>query len=121
MKRDMDLIRDLLLSLEAGDEGVGSLLDVESKGYTKEQIGYHSWLLVDAGLALGVDATHLGSVFREVHLTSLTWSGHEFLDAARDDTRWQQAKMMMNKAGAFALPALMKVLIDLAVKGALGS
>ncbi len=40
--------------------------------------------MLRAGLATGIDVTHFVSVGLEALLTSLTWAGHEFADAARD-------------------------------------
>lgn len=48
MKRDMDLIRLILLKLE-GKENVNSDL----AEYTKNQVNYHKALLLEAGLAEG--------------------------------------------------------------------
>jgi hypothetical protein len=41
---------------------------------------------------------------------SISWNGHEFLNAARDNTRWEKAKGAMAKAGGFVLPVLMQLL-----------
>ena len=50
MKRDPDLIRKIILAVE--DLPTGLVLDkIKIDGYTREQIGYHSYLIVDSGLA----------------------------------------------------------------------
>ena len=59
MKRDMDLCRKILLSVEAR-EGTVDPVWVELEGYTDGQIGYHAKLLADGGLLEGVDCTALG-------------------------------------------------------------
>ena len=42
----------------------------------------------------------------------LTWEGHEFLDAARDDTRWNAAKRTVTSTtGGLAFEFLKAVLI----------
>ena len=61
------------------------------EGYTPSQVGYHAYLLVDACLAKGVDVTTHGSQAPAALITSLTWAGYEFAEAARDDTRWKKA------------------------------
>ncbi len=54
MKRDFDLIRKLVFAIEECPSGqMPEGLD----GYTPDQVGYHNYLLVDAGLAKGVDTT----------------------------------------------------------------
>lgn len=46
--------------------------------------------------------------------TALTWSGHEFLDAARDEGRWTEAKRLTNeKAGSITMAALTQILTHL--------
>jgi hypothetical protein len=82
VKRDMELIRKLVLALEGAPTGYAPD-DLEIEGYTDEQVGYHAHLMIDAGLATGSDTTHMGSSSPEAMLTSLTWAGHEFADAAR--------------------------------------
>jgi hypothetical protein len=44
----------------------------------------------------------------------LTWEGHEFLDAARDDTRWKRAwTIVREKAGSVTVDVLKQVLTSL--------
>ena len=51
---------------------------------------------------------------------SLTWAGHDFMDAARDEHRWDRAKRTIKeKAGAVGFEVLKAVLVSLA-RGQLG-
>jgi Hypothetical protein (DUF2513) len=43
----------------------------------------------------------------------MTWDGHEFLEKARDDNLWGQAKVIMAKLGGFTFDIASKVLTDL--------
>lgn len=99
MKRDMDLVRQLLFVMEKAEHGhCDEPLVVD--GYTAEQIGYHAYLLNQAGLIVAVDATAMdseGPVFIPV---CLTWAGHDFLDSVKDDTVWQKAKTYVLKPAA---------------------
>ena len=54
MKRDMDLVLKILRSVE-DREDAGVVAPVAVEGYTAEQIGFHVWLLVDAGRLEGED------------------------------------------------------------------
>ena len=91
MKRDMDLIRSILLAVEESPTGrAPSPLVVN--GYSQQAVDYHAFLVMEAGLCEGVDVTNPESVVPEAALNRLTWSGHEFPDAARDDTLWNKAK-----------------------------
>jgi hypothetical protein len=106
MKRDMELIRGMLLQLE-GEEPKPELTK-----WTEEQKAYHAALLVEAGLANGsAIENYYQKERRAVELHRLTWVGHEFLDAARDDTRWKKALGIIAKAGgSVTLPILKQML-----------
>jgi hypothetical protein len=114
MKRDMDLVRNILLQIE----GDGKILSIE--GYEKDVILKHLELLEEAGLikASFLRANQVGVV--SAHVERLTWSGHEFLDAARNDTLWNKAKGIVGeKAGTVSFAILQILLVQLA-KSALG-
>lgn len=65
---------------------------LEIEGYEPSQIAYHVGLLHEAGLLYAEDWTHMDSEFPEWLPARLTWAGHEFLDAARNETTWRQAR-----------------------------
>jgi hypothetical protein len=43
----------------------------------------------------------------------MTWEGHDFLEASRDDKRWKQAKKIAGKVGVYTLDILKQVLSQL--------
>lgn len=100
MKRDFDLIRKIVLAIEDSEGTRAPLLSFE--GYSPSQVGYHAHLLVDAGMARGIDVTTLQSDARQALITDLTWAGHEFAGLARDDNRWQRAMSVVNSKGGGA-------------------
>jgi len=114
MKRDMDLIRQILLSVEADEHGFVDKLELLD--YTQEQIGYHIYLLGEAGLANVLTTTSHGSKSPKAIIRNLTWAGHEFLDSARENTIWNQAKDKINKIGGATLPIWIALLTELAKK-----
>lgn len=119
MKRDMDLIRKLALALEEAPTGFAPN-GIVIEGYTPEQIGYHAHLMVQAGLATGTDVTAFGDGSPVAMLQTLTWEGHEFVEAARDDTRWKKAMgIVKEKAGSITLAVLVQLLTEL-MKGSVG-
>ena len=90
MRRDMDLVRQLLVVLEDAEDTV-PLEQVLPENPNRRLVAYHLWLLMDAGLIDGscqraMDGTDFCLVNR------LTWQGHEFLATARDDSVWKEAK-----------------------------
>jgi len=114
MKRDMDLIREILLAIESDVHGFAP--KIELHGYTQEQINYHAFLLGEAGLLKVADVTSMGSESPEAIIIRLTWSGHEFLDSARDNQRWNQAKDVINKIGGASIQIWVTLLTDLIKK-----
>jgi hypothetical protein len=105
MKRDMNLIRSLLLQIE-GEEPKPDLGQ-----YSQEQKIYHSALLIEAGLVDGEIITNGSGYPATTIIIRLKWAGHEFLDAARDEDNWQRATKSVAKAGgSFTIPILSEIL-----------
>ena len=115
MKRDMDLIRAILLAVEEQADADDRELRIDGAP-ADEVLAYHFLLLDDAGL---IESRPMGNVgyYRLLEPKRLTWAGHEFLDAARNDDLWEQAKrMVLEKTGGQAMELLKTVLASLAKK-----
>ncbi len=118
MKRDMDLVRKIVLAIEEQPHGHSEEFKLE--GYTGEQIGYHLHLMLEADLINGSDITGLSDLSPQAMVSSLTWKGHEFADAARNETFWNNArKAVQEKAGSVGIGVLIEYLQSLA-RSALG-
>lgn len=114
MKRDMDLVRKILKLVQddPNPNRFTSLTPLEEEGYNREQIAYHVRLLAEAGLVETTDTSTLQGMSYGVR--NLTWQGHDFLDASRDDTIWEKAKnIVLKKTGGLAFDTLKATLIDL--------
>jgi hypothetical protein len=111
VKRDMDLIRELLVYLEEkpNDRHVEITLD----GHDAFTIGYHLVLLYEAGLIAGEPSvTSTGRVIKVLPFR-LTWEGHEFLSTARDVSVWRKTKAKaMASAGDIPLSVLKELLLQ---------
>ena len=119
MKRDLELIRKLVLAVEDNPAGFAPA-DIQIEGFTEDQIGYHSYLVVDAGLATGADVTTLESNGPEWKILHLTAAGHDFADACRDETNWRKAMGIVKmKAGSVTID-IMKQLLTSLLKSTLG-
>jgi len=110
VKRDMDLIRAMLLAIESDPSGFAPKIEIPD--YTEEQINYHAFLLGEAGLAEVSSITTNSSKSPEAMVKHLTWAGHEFLDSARDNTIWNQAKDKIGKIGGAAIQVWIALLIE---------
>lgn len=112
MKRDMELIRKVMLAAEQSKDPY-ELIDPKIEGHNELEISYHIALLDDAGLLHGQDRSAIG-VFRW-SAGMLTWAGHEFVEAVRDESVWKEAVAIADHSSngtVFELlkKALMKVL-----------
>jgi hypothetical protein len=121
MKRDMELIRNILLAVEASPSAwvPSEVQELQMEGYSEEEVGYHALLIIEAGFARGQETT-AHELSPRGFISRLSWEGHEFLDAARDDTRWKKAwGMIRQNAGSVTVDVLKQVLTRL-MKDALG-
>lgn len=108
MKRDLDLIRKILLALEAHEHGFAPET-IEIAGYNQELVGYHIYLLGEAGLAKVLENTVFDRESPSAFALNLTWDGYEFLEAAKDETVWGKAKENVIKpAGGIAFGVLLE-------------
>lgn len=87
MKRDFDLIRRILADIENVPAGK-SLDKITYPEYDQPIIYEHINILEEAGLI----KAKKGPGIAKVHITGLTWAGHDFLNSAKDDSIWQKAK-----------------------------
>ena len=78
MKRDMDLVREIMKILHEHPHG-SAPRSIEIEGYTQDTIGYHCFILDEAGLIRATNTTHLSSKSPTATPLSLTWEGHEFI------------------------------------------
>jgi hypothetical protein len=119
MKRDMDLIRGIILAVEdlPTASALGRTLNLE--GYSEDQIGYHSYLIVDAGLATGIDISASGNSGPMWQIDCLTSAGHDFADAARNESTWRKAlAIAKDKAGGLTIDVVKDVLLMIIRSGA---
>ena len=115
MKRDMDLIREILLACEAYEHGYApGKLQID--GYDNEQIEFHVYLMGQAGLLETADPTYSGSPSPSALPNAITWQGYEFLEASRNEQLWAKAKHAASCAGGMMFEVLKSVLTTLAAE-----
>ncbi len=123
MKRDPDLIRKILLVLEEKEDCIDfmSAQQMNITNSSVDAINYNLILLLEAGYIIGKEFSGNDQV--TIYPIRLTWEGHEFLDAARDDTRWEKAKSAISKVGGWSFEIAKPILMELAkdaIKTSLG-
>ena len=113
----MDLCRKILIEVENRSTTTAPDL-VVIEGYSTGEVGHHAWLLNNAGLIEGIDVTGAGDSVDLFAPRCLTYQGHDFLEHARNDTRWERAKdILANNGGPFTLQAMKTILEALTKAG----
>lgn len=90
VKRDPEIIRQILLLTEADESNPMEIVQIEIDGVTDEVVSYHIELLANAGYLTAQKFTGLNRY--QWRAKSLTWEGHELLGAIKDDTVWKDKK-----------------------------
>ncbi|MEW5926840.1 MAG: DUF2513 domain-containing protein [Gemmatimonadota bacterium] len=120
MKRDMDLVRAILFKAEEapGGSDVGR---IEIPGWDEADVLEHIALLKEAGYveAAVMRSGNTGGV-RAAVVQRITWQGHEFLDLARSDTLWSEAKDVATKQAGSASLEVFKAILTALVLRAVG-
>jgi hypothetical protein len=117
VKRDMDLVREILLEIYNHEDD--SLPELKLKDHPPVKVMYHVKMLKDIGLIEAIDASSSGGMYF-LNL-SLTWDGHDFIEVAKIDTHWERAKTtVMQTVGVLTVEALKIVLKELVTKPFIG-
>lgn len=102
MKRDLDLIRSILMEVEETPLG-HPVSDLEFEAIDPKIIVEHVRILKEAGL---IEA-ELASAFNEYgvlevldyQIERLTWEGHDFIANARNQTIWKRTRALIEEKG----------------------
>ncbi len=121
MKRDLELVKKILLAIEAQEKPNPKF---SIAGYDEEVVSYHIKLLRDAGLIEALVNEMMDWKIRAIP-KRLTWEGHEWLDLARNDKVWTKAKKLVASKGleipfnilGLLLKELVKDLLNLPNRG----
>ena len=115
MKRDMDLIRKLVLYIEAKEDD-HPISKEPFAGFTELEFEEHYHLLYEAGLVRCETVCSRSTPSRIVRVIpfSLTWEGHDFADAIKNEKIWKNAKdKITSQIGGLPFDVLKAVLIGM--------
>jgi len=120
MKRDMNLIRNIMLHVRNGNddfvsvgrhifEEVGLSITEDTIGESWGKFNYHVSLIKDAGFfyCIGAVAVNRGQ------LVELTWAGHEFIENIADDTAWDVVSDWATEHGVSVTQLLIEEYFDI--------
>lgn len=101
MKRDMDLVREILLKVQARTDIKPSVLKIE--GRDEVTVARHVQLLHEAGLLEGVSHKGLNGP-PLLWVTDLSWNGHDFIAALENDGVWNRIKASFSSSELANMP-----------------
>ena len=117
MKRDWDVVRQILLELEEAESPTAGMLGIE--GMDDQVFGYHAKLMCDAGLVeAAIQEWFAGGINAQVD--RMTWSGQEFLDGIRHKSVWDKIKTNAEEKGVSLTFETIKLLVTSVIKHRLG-
>jgi len=114
MRRDLNLLRDILLQVEATDRHPHEVTVFQMPDRDPYQVYHHLRLAKEAGF---LKVEFLSGDPPQGCVLDLTWVGHEFLDNARNDRVWQQVATKVAKlGGSFSVSVVTEMLAATAKK-----
>ena len=116
MKRDMDLVREILKAVEAIEED-DSVTHFQLEGLAPYVTDYHVARLKEAGF---LRAEMMSGHRPRAVVLGLTWQGHEFLDAIKNDTVYRRVQKKVTSVGGHAPFEIVKDLAFVYMKDLLG-
>ena len=115
MKRNLDLIREMMLEMEEWEGPVDiAKLVKRPRNVVVTELGereYHYHLMLDAGWIIQFTEGEVWACW------GLSWEGHDFLDSIRDPSHWARAKQYFSDRGleisTMPMPIVKEVALNL--------
>ena len=121
MKRNLDLIREIMLWIEEhGREGrsyPSTVIKIE--GFNSLEIDFHLRLLQQAGF-VNIPTDTVKRPLRYEHFNNLTMKGFDYLDSVRDNSVWLKVKEKLAKVGGSVAIELIPTIASSVIKSVLG-
>jgi len=116
MKRDMELLRRIVLKIEEKENGKSERwTHAEIDNCSLEEFNSHFKLLIDEDYidAEMMDDLRFGYV---IMVKDLKWNGHEFLKAVRSEAIWNKTKDFFKLKGMMLGEVPIEVVKDVAIQ-----
>lgn len=116
MKRDMDLVREILKELSETDRPLDASAFVTDKR-SREFVGYHIRIMQEAGLIVARIMSGDNDEYYMCQAVRMTWDGQDYLAAISSDTVWSKVKKTIAKTvGDASLATIKSLAVDMASK-----
>ena len=92
MKRDLDLVRSILIYVESADDEVDAE-DMATERWPIETVACHVRLMAHHGLLdVSQDFRDMNGDTIELTVAGITWDGQDYLDSIREPKVWERIK-----------------------------
>jgi hypothetical protein len=116
MKRDFDLVRSILLQVEAAPSGAPIMQLSADESIDLATMLEHIEIIAQEGL---IEAEVFSGPDGFFSIQKLTWKGHDFLANARNDTAWKHVMGQVKEKGlALTISVISGLLSKEALKAA---
>lgn len=120
MKRNPELIRNILLKIEANPPAQ-PMPSLECAGHTPEEVLEHVMLLKDGGFIEAFVEGFEGPCFpAQFWIYRMPWVGQEFLAKARNDTLWKKVVAQAEEKGMPTSISIINSLLEAAAEKYVG-
>jgi hypothetical protein len=119
MKRDFELIRNLLNQLE-DLPACTSVSELNAEGFSSQEIMEHVELLLDADFLQGKIISNTDGRAEKYLIHRITWAGHEFIALAKNDTVWKSALEQVKKIGSAVTIGMLQTILVTIIKSQVG-
>lgn len=96
MKRDMDLVREILILVSESSDSVDFDVFVNER-YDRNFVIYTIEIMKEAGLINANVIKAYGGDYISATINSLTWAGNDFLDNIKNNKVWEEVKKTLAK------------------------
>ena len=109
MRRDLDLVRTILMDVADSAEPVDVSLWVTDT-VSREMAAYHVAMMRDAGLVNASTLAADNDPCYVCRVNSLTWEGQDYLDSVRSPKVWREVKKRLARVGGASAFEVVKAL-----------
>ncbi len=98
MKRNMDLVRHILMMTRDNDMPLEhSAFRLDDGGWSDEEVMYHIDMMNECGLLNATIQKAWGGIYYSATVYNLTWQGQDFCDSVADSKVWHKVKDVIKR------------------------
>lgn len=102
MKRNLDLIRHILLVIEDSSSDRLTISDFITEEYPENMVSHHLKLLLDCGYIDAVARKSIGAPYTMFIVHRMTSQGYDYLESVKDKSIWDKTKIKLLEIGGSA-------------------